>query len=81
MLRAASEQQRLAVDGKGLPHLLVLRPPAFKEKGQLVLAIRGLLSPQHLLRVERYLINIQAELLQAQRPYPGVWWGRAEAGQ
>ena len=50
LLQAASEQQSLAVGGKGLPHLLVLRPPAFKEKGQLVLAVRGLLPSQYLLR-------------------------------
>ena len=50
LLQAASEQQSLAVGGKRLPHLLVLGPPAFKEKGQLVLAVRGLLSPQHVLR-------------------------------
>ena len=40
----------MAVGGKELPHLLVLKPPAFKEKGQLVLAVRELLSPQHVLR-------------------------------
>ena len=50
LLQVASEQQSLAVGRKELPHLLVLKPPAFKEKGQLVLAVRGLLSPQHVLR-------------------------------
>ena len=50
LLQAASKKESLAVGGKGLPYLLVLRPPAFKEKGQLVLAVRGLLSPHHVLR-------------------------------
>ena len=57
LLQAASEQQSLAVGGEQLPHLLVLRPPAFKEKDQLVLAVRGLLSPQRVLRKQTSLFS------------------------